>query len=131
MTQVKQLLGQIASEHLLIPTLESRKSDSLDFHDLSVWALEGALEAAYQAGRDSADPEATDIDAILAARKHIAVSWSVEDMQEIRPDLNEEQAWEVLRQARKRHDATIGINWSVLECHAELLFGDAPETDEA
>ncbi len=30
---------EIASKHLNIPTLRTRKSDSLDFHDVSVWAV--------------------------------------------------------------------------------------------
>lgn len=32
-------------------TLETRNSDSLDFHDISVWSLKKALLAAYEAGR--------------------------------------------------------------------------------
>ena len=52
-------------------------------------------------------------------------------MQEIRPGLTDDQAWDVLQNARRYHDATIGINWDVLGCHADLLFGDAPETDDA
>jgi hypothetical protein len=36
----------IAKEHLQIETLETRLSDSLDFHDVSVWGVRDALEAA-------------------------------------------------------------------------------------
>lgn len=72
-----------------------------------------------------------DIDEILAVERKIAIVWSIEDVQEMRPDLTDKQAWEVLQQARRYHDAYIGINWSVLECHAEMLFGYAPDTDEA
>jgi hypothetical protein len=50
MTHVKQQLDQIARKHLRIPTLECRKSDRLDFHDVSVWAVHAALNAAYRAG---------------------------------------------------------------------------------
>lgn len=49
--QPEKLLLQIAQEHLLVETLETRKSDSLDFHDVSVWGIKSALIAAYQAGR--------------------------------------------------------------------------------
>ena len=31
-------------------TLETRRSDSLDFHDVAVWQVKEALEAAYEAG---------------------------------------------------------------------------------
>lgn len=45
-----QRLSEIAREHLGIPTLDTRNSDSLDFHDVSVWAVQAALKAAYDAG---------------------------------------------------------------------------------
>lgn len=48
-----ELLTYIAKEHCFVETLETRKSDSLDFHNVSVWGLKAALEAAYNAGRDA------------------------------------------------------------------------------
>ena len=48
--QLDQLLAQIALDHLFIETLATRNSDSLDFHDVSVWGVKSALMAAYQAG---------------------------------------------------------------------------------
>ena len=50
MSKVEQLLTQIAQSKLGIETLETRKSDSLDFHDVAVWCLRDALEAAFNAG---------------------------------------------------------------------------------
>ena len=50
MNHLEQLLTQIAQQHLDIETLETRRSDRLDFHDLAVWSIKAALEAAYQAG---------------------------------------------------------------------------------
>ena len=47
-----QLFTQIAAQHLHIETLETRNSDSLDFHDTAVWSIKAALEAAYEAGRN-------------------------------------------------------------------------------
>ncbi len=49
-----QQLQQIALDHLFIATLETRSSDSLDFHDVSVWAIKTALQAAFEAGRNAA-----------------------------------------------------------------------------
>lgn len=46
-----ELFTQIAQQHLNIETLVERKSDSLDFHDVAVWSVKDALEAAYEAGR--------------------------------------------------------------------------------
>lgn len=48
------LLATIAREHLGITTLETRRSDALDFHDLAVWQIQAALEAAYRAGAEAA-----------------------------------------------------------------------------
>jgi len=42
----------IAKEHLNLQTLEAGHSDELDFHELSVWQIKAALQAAYQAGID-------------------------------------------------------------------------------
>ena len=47
---LNKLLAQIAKEHFFIETLETQHSDRLDFHDVSVWAVKSALEAAYAAG---------------------------------------------------------------------------------
>ncbi len=45
------LLLEIAAKHFhTIETLEIRNSDRLDFHDVAVWAIRAALEAAYAAG---------------------------------------------------------------------------------
>ncbi|MDR2558689.1 MAG: hypothetical protein LBC86_03980 [Oscillospiraceae bacterium] len=38
-----------------IKTLERQYSDSLDFHDISVWTLKEALEKAYIAGLNAAN----------------------------------------------------------------------------
>lgn len=47
---IDELLAAIARETLHIDTLETRKSDSLDVHDVAVWSVKDALEAAYRAG---------------------------------------------------------------------------------
>jgi hypothetical protein len=47
---LNKLLEQIALKHFFIETLETQHSDRLDFHDVSVWAVKSALEAAYAAG---------------------------------------------------------------------------------
>ena len=46
-------LAEIARRVLSIPTLETRYSDSLDFHDVAVWCVREALERAYDLGRES------------------------------------------------------------------------------
>jgi hypothetical protein len=44
------IIAEIAATILNIETLETRNRDSLDFHDVAVWQIKKALEAAYQAG---------------------------------------------------------------------------------
>lgn len=50
----KEQITEIAKKHLGIQTLECRKSDSLDFHEVSVWSVQAALEAAFAAGQNAA-----------------------------------------------------------------------------
>ena len=50
MSQIETILTLIAQKYLGIETLETRRSDSLDFHDVAVWCLREALEAAFNAG---------------------------------------------------------------------------------
>lgn len=48
----------------------------------------------------------------------IEITWTVDDVLEVAPDLNMEQCRQVLARAIDLHDANIGINWEVLEWHA-------------
>jgi hypothetical protein len=47
MKPLDQLIADIAREHFGIPTLETRRPDRLDFHDVAVWQVKSALTAAY------------------------------------------------------------------------------------
>jgi predicted P-loop ATPase len=71
-----------------------------------------------------------DIDAILAERRQIAIIWSIEDVKEKRPDLDEDQCWEVLKRCEKVHNYNYGFTWHLIESVAEFLFGDAPERED-
>jgi hypothetical protein len=56
---MNETINQIAKTHLDLDTLEERKSDSLDFHELAVWQIKAALIAAYEAGRQAAKTHRT------------------------------------------------------------------------
>lgn len=56
MSPRNKVLSDIALKILDIPTLESRNSDSLDFHEVCVFSLKRALEAAFQAGQMAGTP---------------------------------------------------------------------------
>jgi hypothetical protein len=77
------------------------------------------------------EPPGIDIHELLAQRRLIGHIWGVGDVQEVRPDLSENQCWEVLQHTDRHKDAELGINWLTLETVAQSLFGDAPETNEA
>jgi len=49
----EQEIEEITRRILKIESLETRNSDGLDFHELAVWTIQAALEAAYEAGRQS------------------------------------------------------------------------------
>ena len=58
-TAPSSLLEQIALKHFFVETLQTQNRDSLDFHDVSVWAIESALKAAFEAGVQAALKEKT------------------------------------------------------------------------
>jgi hypothetical protein len=70
---------------------------------------------------DAAGIEAN-IHELLAKHRQIAIIWSVEDVQGVRPHVSGEQAWEVLQEAKRKHDAKYGICWVTLEVTADILF---------
>jgi hypothetical protein len=84
MNRPDPILAYIAREHLSIPTLASRKADSLDFHNVAVWQVEAALKAAFDAGSRSAtnyskshDATRIDREGSMTAR-HSPAPWSYE-----------------------------------------------------
>ena len=74
----------------------------------------------------TADNEPVDIDhyvrQLLAKNRQIAAIWSIEDVKGIRPHLTDDQAWEVLEEVGRGHDAEYGISWITLETMASILF---------
>jgi hypothetical protein len=82
------------------------------------------------------DPEGileshTNLQPMLWPRHEIAVVWTIEDVEELRPDLTADQCWSVLQECERTHDAGDGINWHALDATAEAMFGPEPEPVEA
>jgi len=48
-------LDHIAQTILGLETLDTRNSDRLDFHDLAVWNINAALQAAFEAGQQASN----------------------------------------------------------------------------
>lgn len=80
--------------------------------------------------QDEQDNSNLDIDAIVAKRGQIAIIWSIEDVQAVRPRLTAEQAWEVLEEVKRKHDAVWGVCWMTLEIWADKLFPDTAQLDD-
>ena len=47
---IESKLAEIAKECFNIETLETRNSDSLDFHEVAVWQIKAALDKAFLIG---------------------------------------------------------------------------------
>ena len=56
---MEQIIEGIGINILFLETLETRNSDSLDFHKLSVWSIKEALETSYRAGMAAAETQNT------------------------------------------------------------------------
>ena len=132
----------LASLKSLLPYAEN-EAYSLDKHKDSpeaqaeaerawkaITAAQAVIAEADAAGIPPA-PGDIDIHALLAEHRQIAHIWSIADVQQLRPDLDDDQAWEVLQHVDHHKDAGLGISWLTLEIAVEHLFGEAPDTDEA
>ena len=62
MNRSHQILSSIAREHLGVPTLKTRHSDGMDFHNVAVWQVEAALKAAFEAGSNASSDHSTSAD---------------------------------------------------------------------
>ncbi|HVX09907.1 MAG TPA: hypothetical protein VHC22_01780 [Pirellulales bacterium] len=70
-----------------------------------------------------------DVHELLKTHQQVAVIWGIEDVQAVRPDLTDDQSWEVLTECRRKHDCEVGFNWLLIETIADHLFPE-PETTE-
>jgi len=61
---------------------------------------------------------------IEIADDEIAIIWSVEDIKTQCPWLSDDDAYEVLCRLDQKHDASIGINWDVIDVTADIMFGE-------
>jgi len=67
---------------------------------------------------------------LLIKHHQIATIWSIEDVHDVRPDLTDEQAWEVLEYVGRKHDAEWGITWTTLETVADDMFPEPDDSDQ-
>ena len=65
----------------------------------------------------------------MAQRGQVALVWSIKDVQAMRPDLKDWQAWDILEECRLNFDREIGVNWMLIELVADALFPKLPKKD--
>ena len=57
--------------------------------------------------------------------KILCIVWQVDDVlyraDELGIEITEEEAEEILNVMNHHHDACIGINWDVIDCHLQML----------
>jgi hypothetical protein len=79
MKRIDRILTKIAITHLDIPTLQTRRSDRLDFHEVSAWAVRAALKAAYDTGIKGSG---SDISQLFSACQMVVDRWETGDLAE-------------------------------------------------
>ncbi len=96
-------------------------------HEVPLSQVPAALLAATHAALRRADGD--ELAAILRRTRRIARLWGVADVQAVRPDLDDDRAWDVLQAVDQTTDADITPRR--LEATAEALFGPASGDEPA
>lgn len=66
---------------------------------------------------------------LVDLKTEIAIVWCIDDVLDVRPDLTEDQAGEVLSRVEDIHDCNLGVTWDTLRIVADDMF-EEPEEDE-
>ena len=54
--------------------------------------------------------------------EEINISWHVDDVLSVRPDLSRDEALKVLKTVKREHNAEVGVNWDVIETVAFEMY---------
>jgi hypothetical protein len=99
---LRELLEQACGQATLLVPAEIELDELLDFNNV--------------------DTCTQDLNDLLTEQRLIAAVWSVPDVLELRPDLNEDQAWQVLQHCREEYDPLVGLCRSTVARAAAALF---------
>jgi hypothetical protein len=106
MTKIKldlcDMLTDVLGNYVLVPTTID-VSDMFEFNDASDYEI--------------------DVDSLLREHRMIGHLWGTGDVQSLRPELSDEQAWQVLQHLDEQFDSSLGISWDDLEHVSNELFG--------
>ena len=61
----------------------------------------------------------------------VGILWSVPDIVERRPDLTDDQAWEVLKKIEDQANCENGITWDTIFDMTEELFPEPQESEDS
>jgi hypothetical protein len=61
---------------------------------------------------------------------YLADDWHIEDVKNVRPDLDDDQCLDVLEALADDFDANNGINWEVIEYTADGIYPTTEENDD-
>jgi hypothetical protein len=61
--------------------------------------------------------------------RQIAIIWDIADVQSLRPDLNDDEAMDVLYAVDNKHDASIGVNWDVIQYWADTIYPQGEDNE--
>lgn len=58
----------------------------------------------------------------------IALIWGIDDVKfqadELGIELSDQQAFDILHDINRKHDASIGVNWDVIKCYIDIHKND-------
>ena len=57
----------------------------------------------------------------------IEISWHIDDVKGQDESLTDQEAREILQMLKDQHDATLGINWDVIDCVIDMYKQDKEE----
>ncbi len=69
-----------------------------------------------------------DIHGILEHKRMIGHLWVTDDVRQVRPHLNDDEAWVVLQTVEQRLNSDFGINWDIIQDVADELYPEPAES---
>jgi hypothetical protein len=99
--------------------LEEAADHNGDLHVAARFEPEELFEAVGIPEEEEID---VDLDELLAENRRIAHVWGTDDVRQLRPDLDDDQAWAVLQKVADRLDGALGITFETIETAAGELF---------
>lgn len=77
---------------------------------------------------DTSDNADTLITQYYDNTNRIALIWGIDDVKfqadELGVELSDQQAFDILHDINKKHDASIGVNWDVIKCYIDMYKND-------